>query len=74
MESKPLDFTGLKIPRDYLYGKEESDMPVTMQDLMQQYIEEVKKYMERIFVVLFCMDPMPEEISDLILILILLSC
>ena len=43
MESKPLDFTGLKIPRDYLYGKEESDMPVTMQDLMQQYIEEVKK-------------------------------
>lgn len=49
-------------------------MPVTMQDLMQQYIEEVKKYMERIFVVLFCMDPMPGEISDLILILILLSC
>ena len=43
MESKTLDFTGLKIPRDYLYGKEESDMPVTMQDLMQQYIEEVKK-------------------------------
>ena len=24
MESKPLDFTGLKIPRDYIEEKEES--------------------------------------------------
>ena len=49
-------------------------MPVTMQDLMQQYIEEVKKIYGTHIVVLFCMDPMPGEISDLILILILLSC
>ena len=25
MESKTLDFTGMKIPRDYVYGKEDYD-------------------------------------------------